>query len=745
MPTRNTIDVNTLRPIDVTVKPAIAVGLPVSRMQYMLQLAGDENAPHFTPDQEPLHDGRAFRATDAKAYYRPQLRVAQRSITPAGPEVRFLKDPGGRVRLQFDLEEVPPVALGADAEPLPVKIEHMTLNWTENGARRERRIEAPTLASTDDPQNAAASNFRMRAGVDLDSDEVDTIYRALSGLQAQATLSVTFSYGYWLDDQPVTPNPPRGVHHIGTHLDPSVLSAALRIGRVPRISTEPSPSATDHTTPAGDAHASSAAGLTVSALRLHVRDQPRGAMFLHPDILKIIREKARERETQSNFKHVNVTRDVAFHFDPALEHNRLIYAAITGDAALGNAWQNIGFGLVRAASFPNTVFRLPDEIRLAFNTELGAPYVVPSLYRDDDGEVRVRVLIRAVPWYDPAMLVRLRDTLRRSSSGALSFANVVVGGYEKAVLRLGGAFPDQIRALGNAQETEVGLEGGFEFAIDLSVEFYRLLAELLVGPVGLTGQVAVTVNVAAGDGTNATHKQVFHVPVRLKLADVANLPVSVTLPPDAVLPNAVTIENIAGVDTRVQGCTARLLQYDTNSVAPLEVLDATVDAPSFPAAFPAGATITVIVTPGTAHESAAWNAIQVELLGHGLAAEPTHVLERIHEVAPTGSIPTQLHVECPLLTRTPLPAEFSNLYRVEVQVRRDARAEQSVVLSPAAPQATVTVNQTLRDVVADAGGHIQAFTYRVRNIYLDHQGQWSEPKAAEGTNLFVFPNSPVND
>src|SRR5437879_3477239 len=83
------------------------VSLPLAQLQEFLVIAGDANAPHFKQGNEPLADNRAFQAVDGHFYYRPQLRVGQRSLPLPGPEVRFLKDAQGKVRLEFLLEESP--------------------------------------------------------------------------------------------------------------------------------------------------------------------------------------------------------------------------------------------------------------------------------------------------------------------------------------------------------------------------------------------------------------------------------------------------------------------------------------------------------------------------------------------------------------------------------------------------------------------------------------------------------------
>jgi hypothetical protein len=78
-------------------------------------------------------------------------------------------------------------------------------------------------------------------------------------------------------------------------------------------------------------------------------------------------------------------------------------------------------GWLRRPGYPNTIYRLSDELRLAFNSDLGIPHVLPTLYRDEQGDAKVRVVMRILPWHDPHDHVSLTN-----KSGAV----VTVGGCE---------------------------------------------------------------------------------------------------------------------------------------------------------------------------------------------------------------------------------------------------------------------------------------------------------------------------
>ena len=362
--------------------------------------------------------------------------------------------------------------------------------------------------------------------------------------------------------------------------------------------------------------------------------------------------------------------------------------------------------------------------------------MIPTCYRDrTTNEIRVRVTLRAVPWFDPHKLVRLRDYLYRASGGTLAASQVVVGGYKEAKLKLITQFPEEIRAL-MGDNVAISLEGASDLILDLSLEYYRFLCELLVGPVGLSGEVTVTLDVTPAEG-GQPQEQVRRLPLRLTLDDLSTLPTDVQIAQDAVSPRQVQLINKAQSEMRINGCEPRLLQYDGNSVVPIAVFKAS-STTAFPASLAPGAALSIDIQPEDQFKEQIWNAVQLEVLGQELMQPATQVLDGIHEVVSPGELSWKIHAECPLFQRE-LPEQFQNLYRLEVQILRPGFVPQQVILSKEQPQVQVNLQRTLQDIFKDDANSVPAFSYRVRNIYFTHEGQWSGEKPATGS-IFVFPN-----
>lgn len=702
----------------------VAMGMRLSKIQDLIQRVANQNASHFLPNQEPLADVGLFAAVSGERFYPPAFRVAAREAPAVGPEVRFLKGADNKVRLVFELEEAPSALVRA-AEPFAIRVASLTLKW--NGGQYSFGL--PTLVESAPSQNDSAPAFSLRAGDELGSSDVELLNAALGNPQSGARLEIVYTFGYWLDALPgptppgdvAPPRPPRPfLRPGGPHPRPlpGGLGPELEVLR-PTFPRRPTPM--------------ESRGRPAS---------PFGKILVNKGRLKEAAEEASRKTGAASYRTRTITATVPFTFDPSLEQNRLIFAAIRGTDSVPEVWIDTEFGPIRRASYPNTVYCLPSEVRLAFNSELGTAHVVPNLYRDEHEDLRVRVMLRAVPWFDPERALALRDHLFRSSAGSLASPLIIAGGYQQATLKLLTAFPEQVKTL-NEAELAIDLSGGVDLTLDLSLEFYKFVAELLAGPLGLVGEVRVRLQETPVPEGGTPVRLERTIPVRLKLSSLANFPVKVEVEEDAVRPDVVTLRNESAGTLQIGGFIPRLLQVDSNSIVPLDVFDGETDT-AFPQQLTANQTLSVKVKPRDADDGLLWNAVEVNLTRMGLTQTPAEILERIHELAPSGTLSWKLTVECPLFMRLPLPDTYANLFCIEVQIIRPGFATQQVVLSRNQPSAEVTMQRTLKDLLAVDGGQF-TYQYRVRNVYFDHIGSWSAEKSGEGSNHFVFPNPLAND
>lgn len=766
--TNNTLQIKPVA-METMVQPQhLAVAIPLATLQDFVLLSSDQNAPHFKQAQQPTAANQAYFGVDGNYYYQPQIRLRQRTIPIPGPDVHFFKNATGKVRLEFVLEEAPTPGIPANAIPLNVRVTQVVLMW----GSQQRAFDQPTL-TYNNQSDPAQSKFSIHVGADLVAGEVDTLYQALSA-SPDAHLVVTLAYSYWIDLPPIiidpapTPTPvppPTPVVHHPLPTDPEDPPAHFHkpgFGGGPEDRPLPlafmSPQRADGGIPAGERsadagllHATGTGG--VSNLQ-STSTTPTIMRSITPVITEQFRtanwqaeviDQARLRYQQPNFQTVTFSQSIPFFFDKNLSQNVPIYADITVDTSLSQDWHTADYGTVSRAPFPNTVYRLPDEIRLAYNAELGAPYMLPSLYTKDEatGQMGVRVVLRAAPWHDPEKLVRMRDNLYIASAGVLVDPAVVVAGFQSATLKLTTAFPEGISLMGG-DGTINSLESGFDILLDLSLEYYLFLTQLMTTSIGLTGVVAVTLPApqmpaGATASTTPAASQVVGVPMRLTFEALANLPWTLQIDPQKVSPDALTIVNQAQTDITIGKCEPRLLLVDSNSILPLAFFQATPTTP-FPVHLATNGTQLVGVTPDDQHKNQPWNAIHVELVDVQLVQDPKDVLKHIHQVAPSGTLQWKIAVECPPFEQTPLPPALSSLIGVEVEISRTGFTPQKLSLKSGQASGQVVLQHTLQDVLSSDAGSILSFDYRVRNNYTTFQGEWSALKSDEGNSLVVYPN-----
>ncbi|MFZ2489732.1 MAG: hypothetical protein WAZ19_16620 [Anaerolineae bacterium] len=702
----------------------LAMGVPLAQFQLQAAVLADENAPHFTPEREPTSDGVVYTSTAGQNFYRPHFQVKRG--TTARPEVRFLRDAEDKIRLEIVLQESNPQV---NAEPFNVLLTAAVLRWNDAGGAQRFDFAAPTLIYTGDPVFAQTPNYEIRLGAELNGPDVERLNQALSNPGAGAALDLSFSYSYWID-KPV---------------DSDDSGTSTRFDRTIFARTRATSSLTRLAVPA-------ARVLRDTADQPPPPAAPGTATFLHSDALhggllwkpNELAELLRKRQVQPNFHTALLTRTLPFTFDANLAQNRAIYAAIRTGEGVSERWESTAFGFVRNAPVANTVYRLPDEIRLAYSDDLNAPHMIPVLFHDAaSDETRVRVVLQAAPWHDPQKLADLGDFLYSATAGGLAAPSVITGGYKEAKLTLTGAFPEQITAL-KGQEFAVDLEGSFELVLDLTLEFYRFLCELLLRA-GLTGELTVTLENAPAEGAPAgTLPDVIvrRVPMRLKLDELVGLPMGVSVSAAVTSPNKVEISNRSALPVQCGGCIPRLLQVDDNSVTPLEVYKAEATTP-FPAALAAGEKLEVQIKPkqGSAQEGLLWNAVQVELLDLQPTVDNEALLNRVHELAPAGSLTQDIVIESPIFRLPQLPDAFAGkLFRLVVELTRPGFAAQQLTLSADKPETVVKMQRTLQDLIKEDAQALLSFTMRVKNVYFTQEGAWSAPQPGEGSSLFIFPN-----
>ncbi len=333
---------------------------------------------YFLEDQEPMNDG-TYRDVGGAAFYRPDLDVApRRPGLAAGPDVWFQRDASGGLRLEWTLADVPPPDAGPDAVPFP-GLFTARLGWDTPDGNATRAFDPPTLLPLPDPGDGP--RFLLRGGTSLSAEEAEDIEKLMRDKESGCRLEIDFDFTY-------------EVAYAGNgqyeHCLDQMGLAADQLG----LGGQPTP----------DAVLGVLDGLGWNA------DQ-RKAYGIDEDEFLASLWRYERRQPQLN-------QWVPFVFDLNDDANRLVYVALHGTADLPLDWRKSAAGWVRDSGFPNTVYRLPDELRLAFDPALGTPHVLTTLHTtgdgNDGGAAGVRVLLRVAPWQDPRKVVQVRELVGRA-------------------------------------------------------------------------------------------------------------------------------------------------------------------------------------------------------------------------------------------------------------------------------------------------------------------------------------------
>jgi peptidoglycan hydrolase-like protein with peptidoglycan-binding domain len=180
----------------------------------------------------------------------------------------------------------------------------------------------------------------------------------------------------------------------------------------------------------------------------------------------------------------------------------------------------------------------------------------------------------------------------------------------------------------------------------------------------------------------------------------------------------------------------------------------TVDAATWTAAFPPQPPAPPAPGPGeivltlTAQGDGAVDPSTVGALALGfsqvtLTTTAAAVLEKVHQLAASSTAVTTIRVRSFQLAHPEnLPPDLTNLYGLEVQIRREQRPAVTAYLTREEPDKSVTLNLLIGDLVAGVNPQQPTFDWRRRNMTAAGPGEFSAWETVTGQELFATPTIP---
>ncbi|MFT4150801.1 MAG: hypothetical protein QM656_11455 [Paracoccaceae bacterium] len=686
--------------------------------------------PRFPSGAEPLRDGVALPDADGANHARPDLAPDWRGGAFPGPDVLFLKELDGTIRLHIGLEERLPPGVPAGTRMLGGMRAAPRIVW----AGGSFQLPDPTP-----DEDTADGTRRLRILARLSPAEVAALFAAMTDPAQSARIEADYTADYivLVSQTPPHRRPWRDRFRLPPEEAPSPFGSGVRpvILNAPRLRLETRILAP--AVPMGP----EAGSLPLSIL-FDDAASARQILRLRPDVIEDLRHRLPDQvflpDTPAGPEEVrrSVTfrRSIPFFFDRALDQNAAIFRAITGGTALPGEWQDTEWGTLRPSDFVNTIHLLPHEIRLSYDAGRGLPHMTPVLYQTDAGAFRLRVILRAEPWYDPAQVRALRAALSRQTAGGYVHPSVIGGGVAAARLTLRSVFPEEIAA--EAEGAEIDLRRPFELTLDVSEEYYSLLVATLTGPSGLTGSVEAVLRPAA-DGAAAETRL---IPVALSFRRPGLLPVEAAGIEAAINPDSLRVTNRTGQPVTIEEAAAVLLQLDTNALTPREAQPARCTS-ALPLTLEPGAETVLTFAPAVPEEGAVWNGLDPALTRLAIALDPQAALKAIHALAPAGAFGWRLRILAPQLQADQSAvASPDRLLAVEVAMERPAAPSAQITLMAGdGGDVTLTLPRNLDDL-AGAATAAEFLTARVRarGVLASGFGPWSDWADHRGATLFVF-------
>ena len=146
------------------------------------------------------------------------------------------------------------------------------------------------------------------------------------------------------------------------------------------------------------------------------------------------------------------------------------------------------------------------------------------------------------------------------------------------------------------------------------------------------------------------------------------------------------------------------------------------------------------LTPAEPVDPRVVGALAVSFGGVSVQLDPHRVLERVHELAASGSLQSALRVRSYQLQHPEnLPPALADLYALDVEIRRIGGTPVTVFLSRDEPEKTAQIGFTVADLLGGATPGAPTYEWRRRNQTPAGTGAFSDWETISGNELYVTP------
>lgn len=719
----------------------------------------------------PNSDQRAYDVENRrKRYCRPELAVAQRMGWEQGPDVRFVREEDGSLRLTVAFEEDATADHREDgALPFEVKVLSVAIGPERGGSRWDTVRLDETLLQIPLGDGSDGPAFRIEAAARFDNED-EAARLATAMRTGNARWEVVMEFDWRMKPRERETGSSRGSgggngRRSGPTINLRNPGVAPTLMMAPKVmvqptqlhvarSTKPQVLSTVKRAKRKDSgnrtkSKSNRAAARSAAPTIAVRNFAK--MDFNP-VIKTILGNQRGRppvntRPQPDARTQKVTRRLDAHYSPDLRPYKPIYAALEGqDSTLG--WRASAHGQFRPSDVRDTCYILPDRMLLSRDSESTLPNVTGILLEPKElppgmalqDALITRLTFHVVPFVDPERLVELRKLIRAETSNQVIYSDLAIGGYSKATFlpdpSLSG-LGDFMAGTAEATSQEVTPETGMTLVYEGRAEFTALLFEKLRGD-GIRGEVAFELP-QDGGGDLLTVK----VPVVLSINQLAPLDPTWSFaladPSDPGSERVLSLSNPYDRELKASGLRVTALTRSSVTGATQEFQHAELSRTEL--TLRPETSETVALDFGS--DDVAWNEYEVVFGDFALETDPQRLVKRLFDTFVNTVRAWRVNIAAVQLQHfDALPDAFKRqlefIIKFEVEIRRAGGTRvASASLDRENPTATVFLDQSLADMLGETRDAV--YEMRRRTVHLlTGVSDWTEWTRGTDANINVF-------
>jgi hypothetical protein len=671
-----------------------------------------------------------IQTIDNKKYGLPQFRLKKRAGIKEAPDaesVWFEQDEATK-KITFHCS-VEVCREEPDVIPLFIRNPQINLEFKSGAKTIKKSLAVTPSPMFKDPINVVQD---LHAQTEIASEEIKDLLNELKDESKFATFNIDVSSELWWQQIPVPEQPKNtGVIMMG----PKIFQATV----------------------------SEAAPVATGSVRAMRKFASAAAVQVRPQIVAAQPETSAPAQPQKIDLNHRIIKGCN-------KQNREVFGPLSSDFEMkGLNWKTASLLkpdgnytiYYRPTTQPDKFFFLPQAFRIKAKELTGEPKITISMLPGDNPEkpelYRINIGITILPYYNPKAKRDLYETIRQESNDQLKHCGVILGGYTTAHFKIRDSYAGENAVLrGKVQETvsSVDAVNGFTLNIDCSLESFDFFKREISDGEWLIGDIVFDL-ISDDEGREIT--KTAPIPVELDIRKLVGIPTDIDtikqknpeLNTDEI--KGYKISNNNGYPVTISGAELFLLSKIQSTVYEADY-EIGVQA-RFPITIPNKRNVAISFKEedvGVLNGSC-WTELICEPWGVSISSPPDQVLAKLIDYATGDPEIWKLEISCPLFERwaeldQATLAPYSQVHRVDVEIKNEEGQVFSVKLDKAKPVASLEMSRNISQILKSQQLSSRKYQYKVGTVYIVDPTKWTDwlnPESTAGNFLSVIPQKLV--